>query len=35
LCDRGRVQWFDEATHWVQHEEPEAVNAALVGFLKA
>lgn len=33
LCDRGRIQWFDEATHWVQHEEAERVNAALVAFL--
>lgn len=21
LCDAGRVTWFDDATHWVLHEE--------------
>lgn len=31
LCDDGRIRWFDEATHWLQHEEAEAVNAALIG----
>jgi pimeloyl-ACP methyl ester carboxylesterase len=35
LCESGNVRWIENATHWVQHEEPEAVNAALVGFLKA
>ncbi|ACL59063.1 alpha/beta fold hydrolase [Methylobacterium nodulans] len=34
-CADGRVQRFPDATHWVQHEEPEAVNRALVGFLTA
>jgi pimeloyl-ACP methyl ester carboxylesterase len=33
LCDDVRVIWHDRATHWVQHEEPQAVNAALVAFL--
>ncbi len=31
LCDNGRLQWFPEATHWVQHEEPERVNRLLLG----
>ena len=35
LCDDARIVWHDRATHWVQHDEPEAVNAALVDFLKA
>ncbi|WP_262028435.1 alpha/beta fold hydrolase [Microvirga sp. Mcv34] len=35
LCRSGDVRWIETATHWVQHEEPEAVNAAMVGFLKA
>ncbi|MBM6579794.1 alpha/beta hydrolase [Microvirga sp. BT689] len=35
LCEKGSVRWIENATHWVQHEEPEAVNAALVDFLKA
>jgi len=34
LCETGSVRWIESATHWVQHEEPEAVNAAMVGFLK-
>lgn len=34
LCDDGRIRWFAQATHWVQHEEAEAVNAALAGFLR-
>ncbi|HEX8664175.1 MAG TPA: alpha/beta hydrolase [Beijerinckiaceae bacterium] len=33
LCDDARIVWHDNATHWVQHEEPEAVSAALAGFL--
>ncbi|WP_232631293.1 alpha/beta fold hydrolase [Methylobacterium sp. Leaf118] len=35
LCDRGRVAWFPDSTHWVQHEAPEAVNASLTAFLRA
>ncbi|HEY0791781.1 MAG TPA: alpha/beta hydrolase [Chthoniobacterales bacterium] len=34
LCEDGRLQWFEGASHFVQHEEPAAVGAALVGFLK-
>ena len=30
LCDQGRAVYFEEATHWVQHEEPEAVSRLLV-----
>ncbi|HEX8164379.1 MAG TPA: alpha/beta hydrolase [Beijerinckiaceae bacterium] len=33
LCDDARVIRYDRATHWVQHEEPDAVNEALIGFL--
>lgn len=33
LCERGRLQRFPQATHWVQHDAPEAVNAALIDFL--
>lgn len=29
LCDTVELRWFERATHWIQHEEPEAVNAAL------
>jgi pimeloyl-ACP methyl ester carboxylesterase len=27
LCDDGRLVFFEDATHWLQHEEPDAVNA--------
>lgn len=33
LCAHGRLLWFEEATHWVQHEEAARVNAALREFL--
>ncbi|PIK68601.1 alpha/beta fold hydrolase [Methylobacterium frigidaeris] len=35
LCAQGTVRYFPNATHWLQHEEPQAVNATLVGFLTA
>ena len=35
LCDDGRLEFIDEASHWVQHEEPARVNALLEGFLSA
>lgn len=34
LCDQGRVEVFEEATHWVQHEEAERVNQLILDFLK-
>ena len=33
LCDHGRLEVFDGATHWLQHDEAEAVNDRLVCFL--
>ena len=33
LCDEGRLEWIEGATHWVQHEEPRRVNRLLVEFL--
>jgi len=33
LCDDGRLEIFDGATHWLQHDEPDAVNDRLVRFL--
>ena len=33
LCDHGRLEWIEGATHWVQHEEPDRVNRLLVEFL--
>ncbi len=32
LCDHGRLEFFEEASHWIQQEEPERVNRELVGF---
>jgi len=29
-CDSAELTWFPDTTHWLQHEEPEAVNAALI-----
>jgi epoxide hydrolase 4 len=34
LCDNGRLVTFENATHWVQHDEAEAVNRELEGFLR-
>ncbi len=31
-CDSAELTYFPEATHWLQHEEPDAVNAALIRF---
>ena len=31
-CEAGRLTYFNEATHWVQHEEAEAVNELVLGF---
>jgi epoxide hydrolase 4 len=30
LCDQGRAVFFEKATHWVPHEEPEAVNRLMI-----
>jgi pimeloyl-ACP methyl ester carboxylesterase len=34
LCDDGRLVMLDRATHWLHHEEPEAVSAHLAAFLE-
>jgi len=34
LCDNGRLVFIEEASHWVQHEEPAQVNELLSTFLK-
>lgn len=33
LCNMGRSVMFEKATHWVQHDEAEAVNKHLIEFL--
>ena len=32
-CDQGRLEYIDDATHWVQHEKPELVSKLIVDFL--
>ncbi len=32
-CDDGRLIFFPDATHWVQHDAPEEVNHYLIDFL--
>lgn len=34
FCDSGRLTILPGATHWIHLEEADAVNAALIGFLK-
>ncbi len=34
LCNAGRLDWVEGATHWLQHEEPEQVNRWLLDFLR-
>lgn len=33
LCEDGRLEAWDDAGHWIQHEQPERVGAALAAFL--
>ncbi len=33
LADDVRLRWFDGASHWLHHEEPDAVAAELLAFL--
>lgn len=35
LCDQGRLVRLRDATHWIQHEQPDRVNAEMTGFLGA
>ena len=35
LCAHGRAVYFDDATHWVHHEQPERVNSLLIEFLRS
>ena len=34
LCDDGRLVFFEEATHWVQHDEADRVNELIDTFLR-
>ena len=33
LCDQGELVRFENATHWLQHDEPDRLNALLLEFL--
>ncbi len=33
LCRSARIEWFDDATHWIHHEEPGRVDRLLLEFL--
>jgi epoxide hydrolase 4 len=35
MCDDGRLEVFEDATHWVQHEEAARVNERVIKFLKS
>jgi epoxide hydrolase 4 len=35
LCESGRLEWLEEASHWVQHEEPDRVNRLILDFLES
>jgi len=34
FCDHGRLVFFEQATHWVQHDEPQRVTRLLLDFLE-
>ncbi|MHC5212545.1 MAG: alpha/beta fold hydrolase [Planctomycetota bacterium] len=34
-CDRGRIEFLEQATHWLQHEEPDRVNALILEHLRS
>lgn len=34
LCDDGRLVYFDNSSHWVQHDEADEVNRQLVTFFR-
>lgn len=33
-CRAGRVKYFPHATHWLQHDEPDAVNSEIEKFIE-
>jgi len=32
-CQDASIEWFEDATHWMHHEEPERVNHLILEFL--
>lgn len=35
LCDQGQLVFFENATHWVQHDEAQQVNQHILEFLRS
>ena len=35
MCEEAYLETLEEATHWVQHDEPHRVNALIAGFFQA
>jgi len=35
FCDSAELTYFPDASHWLQHEESDAVNAALIQFFRS
>ncbi len=31
-CDDGRLEFFEKASHWIQHDEPDRVNRLIIEF---
>ncbi|WP_435006525.1 alpha/beta fold hydrolase [Tundrisphaera lichenicola] len=34
LCDNARLEWIEDATHWLHHEQPDRVNQLVLEFLR-
>jgi pimeloyl-ACP methyl ester carboxylesterase len=34
MCSNARLEYFENATHWVQHDEPERVSKLLINFFR-
>ncbi len=34
LCSQVRVEFLDDASHWLVHEQPEKINQAIAGYLQ-
>jgi pimeloyl-ACP methyl ester carboxylesterase len=34
LCEQGKLVFFENASHWVQHDQAERVTALLIDLLR-